>query len=70
MKPPKFLVGQKVRIIADRKRFSKEYEVRWTNEVFRIKAINETNPVTYTLEDGKKEAILGSFYEAELQNVD
>ena len=70
VKPAKFKVGQKVRIISARGKFSKEYEGRWTEEIFRIKAVQETKPVTYLLEDGKKEAILGSFYEAELQNVD
>jgi transposase InsO family protein len=70
VKPAKFKVGQKVRIISAREKFSKEYETRWTEEIFRIKAVQETKPVTYLLEDCQKEAILGSFYEAELQNVD
>ena len=51
VKPAKFKVGQKVRIISAREKFSKEYETRWTEEIFRIKAVQETKPVTYLLED-------------------
>ena len=69
VKPPKFRVGQKVRIISAKDKFSKEYESRWTKEIFRIKVVQETKPVTYLLEDSQKEAILGSFYDSELQNV-
>lgn len=69
-KTAKFRVNQKVRIIAKRRTFGKEFEGQWTKEIFRIKVIQLTNPITYLLEDSRKEAILGSFYEAELQNVD
>ena len=68
-KIPSFHVGQRVRIIAYKGKFSKEYEERWTKEIFRIKAVQETNPVTYLLEDDSNEPVLGSFYKEDLQNV-
>jgi hypothetical protein len=67
--PAKFQVGQQVRIISYRRAFQKEYEERWTQEIFRIKAIQDTNPITYLLEDLNKESVLGSFYTEELQNA-
>ena len=69
-KPASFKVGDVVRIVAKRKRFQKEYEKRWTDEKFRIKAIVKSVPITYLLEDLSKEAVLGSFYKEELQHVD
>ena len=39
-------------------------------ELFKIKAVNETVPVTYELEDLKGEAIKGGFYQPELQKVE
>ena len=68
--PPKFKVGDKVRIIAKKKMFQKEYESGWTEEIFCIKAIKYTSPVTYLLEDLSKEDVLGGFYTEELQHVD
>lgn len=65
----KFQVGQKVRIFAQSKKFSKEFEGRWTTEIFRIKEVKQTVPVTYLLEDLDKEPVLGSFYKEELQHV-
>ena len=67
--PPAFRVGQRVRIISYRKAFSKEFEGRWTKEIFRIKAIQDTRPTTYLLEDLDKDPILGTWYQSELQNV-
>lgn len=68
-KPAKFRVGQKVRIFAQNNKFSKEYEGRWTTEKFYIKAVKDTQPITYSLEDLDKEPVLGSFYREELQYV-
>ena len=69
-KSAKFQVGQQVRIISYRRTFQKEYEERWTQEIFRIKVVQDTSPITYQLEDLNKESILGSFYTEELQNAD
>lgn len=67
--PVKYRVGQKVRIFAQDKTFSKEFEGRWTKEIFRIKEVKQTQPATYLLEDLDKEPVLGSFYREELQHV-
>ena len=68
--PTYFKIGDKVRITIRRKKFQKEYEKGWTDEKFLIKAIQDTIPPTYLLEDLFKEPVLGSFYKEELQHVD
>ena len=67
---PKFSVGDKVRITKKKKVFEKGYTTRWTEEIFTIKEIRETNPITYKLEDLKGEEIEGTFYEPELQKTE
>ena len=68
-KSPSFKVGDKVRITVKRKQFQKEYEKGWTDEKFLIKAVKDTVPITYILEDLSKEEVLGAFYKEELQHV-
>ncbi|XP_018397710.1 PREDICTED: uncharacterized protein LOC108775754 [Cyphomyrmex costatus] len=41
----------------------------WTTEVFKIIKVQQTNPVTYLLEDSRGELIAGGFYEYELHRV-
>ena len=70
----KFKVGDKVRISKyKRKIFDKGFTPNWTEEIFVIDEILNTNPLTYRLVDLLGEKITGSFYEAELspstQNV-
>ena len=67
---PKFSVGDEVRITKKKKVFEKGYTTRWTEEIFTIKEIRETNPITYKLEDLKGEEIKGTFYEPELQKTE
>ena len=69
VKPAKFKVGDRVRIIKKKKPFEKEYKASWTDEIFIINKLNSTNPITYTLIDDNGEDIIGSFYQEELQNV-
>ena len=66
---PKFSVGDEVRITKKKKVFEKGYTTRWTEEIFTIKKIRDTNPITYKLEDLQGEEIKGSFYEPELQKT-
>ena len=66
---PKFSVGDEVRITKKKKDFEKGYTTRWTEEIFTIKEIRETNPITYKLEDLQGEEIKGTFYEPELQKT-
>ena len=67
---PKFSVGDEVRITKKKKDFEKGYTTRWTEEIFTIKEIRETNPITYKLEDLQGEEIKGTFYEPELQKTE
>ena len=67
---PKFSVGDEVRISKKKKVFEKGYTTRWTEEIFTIKEIRETNPITYILEDLQGEKIKGTFYEPELQKTE
>ena len=66
---PKFSVGDEVRITKKKKVFEKGYTTRWTEEIFTIREIRETNPITYKLEDLQGEEIKGTFYEPELQKT-
>lgn len=63
---PKFKVNDKVRISKYKHVFEKGYTPNWTTEVFKIKTVKKTNPVTYVLEDYRNNNIQGSFYEQEL----
>lgn len=67
--PPKFLSGDKVRIVAFRRFKQKEYEQSWTSEIFTINTVVDTDPFTYTIKDQTGEIVLGNFYEEELQHV-
>ena len=65
--PPTFHVGEKVRISKyKRKIFDKGFTPNWTEEIFVIDEILNTNPVTYKLVDLQGEKVTGSFYEQEL----
>ena len=66
---PKFSVGDKVRITKKKKVFEKGYTTKWTEEIFTIKEIQNTNPITYKLQDLNKKEIKGTFYEPELQKT-
>ena len=66
---PKFSVGDMVRITKKKKVLEKGYTARWTEEIFTIKEIRETNPITYIIEDLQGEEIKGTFYEPELQKT-
>ena len=65
-KPAKYKIGDFVRIPDKRNIFSKQSTTNWSRELFKIKNINNTHPVTYTIEDQKQETILGKYYEQEL----
>ena len=64
---PKFKVGNRVRIFKFKNKFEKGYKGYWTKEIFKIKEVKNTIPITYRLEDLDGEKILGSFYNNELQ---
>jgi len=43
--------------------FEKGYTPNWTTEIFQIKRIQNTNPITYILKDYQENDIKGGFYE-------
>lgn len=62
-----FKVGDFVRISKYKHVFSKGYTPNWTVEVFKVRRVQETNPITYLLTDLDNVEIKGSFYHEELQ---
>lgn len=66
---PKFKVGDNVRISKYKHIFKKGYTPNWSTELFVIKKVNDTVPITYHIEDQRKQTILGTFYEQELQKT-
>ena len=69
-KPFKFKIGDHVRITHLRHPFSREYDQKWTGEIFKIaqRFLRGGIPV-YKLRDFNEEDITGSFYQQELQKV-
>lgn len=67
--PARFKVGDPVRVSKFKTVFAKGYTPNWTTEVFRVKKVQHTSPVTYLLEDYRGEPIAGGFYERELLRV-
>jgi transposase InsO family protein len=67
---PKFNVGDAVRISGTKQRIpAKGYRDKWTEEVFNITKILNTNPITYVIADYNGEELKGKFYTPELQKV-
>ena len=67
----RFDVGDKVRVSHLKHVFKREYDERWTREVFVIveKRLKENIPC-YKLKDFDNEPVSGIFYENEMQKVD
>ena len=66
---PNYAVGDTVRITMKQSVFNKTYIPIWTEEIFKISAIQQTNPITYKIKDMNGEEIQGTFYEQELQKT-
>lgn len=66
----KFNVGDYVRISKYKGTFEKGYTSNWSTELFKIRKIQNTIPVTYLIEDAiNSQPILGAFYVQELQKT-
>ena len=65
--PPRFHIGDKVRIVRKKGTFEKGFTPNWTEVVFTITTVKATKPPTYTIEDHRGLSVQGSFYEQELQ---
>ena len=50
--------------------FAKGYMSNWSEEIFIVKKIKNTGPLTYVINDLNGEEIIGTFYENELQKTD
>lgn len=68
-KKSKFNVGDFVRISKYKGTFEKGYTPNWSTEIFSIFKVQNTNPVTYIIQDARHRPILGSFYSQELQKT-
>lgn len=62
-------IGDHVRLLEYRTKFRKESDLAWTNEVFRVRRVVQTKPVTFLIEDLNAEPIKGGFYFEELIKV-
>ena len=66
----KFEVGDFVRISHMRHTFQREYDERYTGEIFKITSRRSRGGLNiYTLKDFLDEQVLGTFYEPELQRI-
>ena len=64
-----YKVGDRVRIAKYRYTFTRGFTQTFTTEIFEIRKILPTKPLTYKLFDLKGEEIIGSFYAQELSRV-
>ena len=65
--PPRFHVGDKVRIVRKKGILEKGFTPNWTEEMFTVTTVKATKPPTYYIEDTRGEPVQGTFYEQELQ---
>lgn len=65
----KFRLGDSVRVSKVRHAFTKGYTPNWSNEIFTISQVHQTNPRTYSLVDAQRTKIKGRFYTEELQKT-
>ena len=64
---PVFHIGDQVRLSIIKKTFEKGYSRNWTEELFVIDGVRNTQPITYTVKDLAGEKIKGTFYAEQLQ---
>lgn len=69
VRPPRYKVGDFVRISKADIPFRKGYKQTFTNEVFEIFDIPTKAPPTYSLIDSRLEPLRGKFYELELSKI-
>lgn len=65
----KFNVGDKVRVSLRFKPLVKGYWPRWSNEIYTVWKVQQTNPVTYILKDSVGKVLKGGFYQEELSKT-
>lgn len=62
----KFSRGDIVRIGKEKGAFGRSFHPNYTDELFKIRRVNPTNPPSYRIEDLEGQNILGIFYEPDL----
>lgn len=62
-------VGDYVRMLEYRKKFRKESDQAWSSQVYRIRHVIRSNPITFQIEDLDGEPIKGGFYFRQLIKV-
>lgn len=67
--PPKFKVGDHVRVSKIKSVFAKGYTPNWSTEIFTVATVRRTSPPTYLLRDFQGQDIAGGFYGEELQKT-
>jgi hypothetical protein len=65
----KFQVGDRVRISKFKYTFGNKYKPNWSQTIYVINEILNTNPVTYKIKYLDGEEITGTFYNEELQKT-
>ena len=65
----KFKIKDTVRISRIKGIFEHGFLPNWSEQVYRVHAINKSTPVTYILRDLQDEFIEGGFYAEELQKT-
>lgn len=62
-------VNDFVRIKINKKIFTKGYASTYSNEVYKVTEVINSNPITYKISDNTKTTVLGIFYDSELSRV-
>lgn len=65
----KFRIGDHIRLSKYKNVFAKGYLPNWTTEIFTVKKIQYTDPITYLLSDWDGNDIKGGVYAEEMQKV-
>ena len=68
-KDPKFKIGDNVIKSKYENIFAKGYTPNWSEKVFVIKEVKNTDPWTYVINELNGEETIGTFYEKELQKA-
>lgn len=64
---PKFPVGSQVRISSYKNKFTREFDIKWSIEIYTVKSCYLRQGVyVYQLQDSRGEPIVGKFYKSEL----
>lgn len=68
-KKPAFKIGDTVRVSLTKKVFAKGFEQTFSDKIFSIYKICNTNPITYKLKDKEGNILHSTFYKEELQLI-